>query len=62
MVYGSPARVRGGNIIGMRIAGIDEALITQIVEALNNSDLTVLRRLIPKEMSDFDAAEASQQH
>jgi hypothetical protein len=46
----------------MRIAGIDEALITQIVEALNNSDLTVLRRLIPKEMSDFDAAEASQQH
>ena len=62
MVYGSPARIRGGNIIGMRIAGIDEALVTQIVEALNNSDLTLLRRLIPKEMSDFDAAEASQQH
>ena len=59
MAYGSPARVRGGNIIGMQRAGFDSGLISKVVEALNDSDMILLRRLIPNEMSAFDAAEAS---
>jgi acyl-[acyl carrier protein]--UDP-N-acetylglucosamine O-acyltransferase len=62
MAYGSPARVRGGNVIGMQRAGLDEVLISQVVEALNKSDMESLRHLIPNEMTAFDAAEASQQH
>lgn len=62
MAYGSPARVRGGNVIGMQRAGLDEALISNVVEALNNSDMESLRRLIPDEMTAFDAAEATQNH
>ena len=60
--YGVPARVRGGNIIGMQRAGLDEALISRVVEALNSSDMQSLRRLIPNEMTAFDSAGASQQH
>lgn len=59
--YGSPARVRGGNVIGMQRAGLDDSLIPRVVDALNNSDMESLRRLIPNEMAAFDAAEASQQ-
>jgi UDP-N-acetylglucosamine acyltransferase len=62
MVYGSPAKVRGGNVVGMQRAGLDDALISKIVEALNNSDVESLRLLIPNEMTAFDAAAESQQH
>lgn len=60
MAYGSPARIRGGNVIGMQRAGLDEKLIQQVVEALNQSDEQSLRRLIPNEMKRFDEAKAPQ--
>jgi UDP-N-acetylglucosamine acyltransferase len=60
--YGSPAKARGGNVIGMQRANLDDALISKVVEALNDSDMESLRRLIPDEMTAFVAAEASQQH
>lgn len=62
MNYGNPCRLHGGNVIGMQRAGLDEILISKVVEALNNSDMESLRHLIPNEMTVFDAAEASQQH
>ena len=62
MNYGNPCRSHGGNVIGMQRAGLDEALISKVVESLNNSDMESLRHLIPNEMTAFDAAEASQQH
>ena len=60
MAFGSPARLRGGNVIGMKRAGLQDALIEQVVEALNNSDEQTLRRIIPNEMKRFEEAKASQ--
>jgi uncharacterized membrane-anchored protein YjiN (DUF445 family) len=44
----------------MKRAGLEDALIEQVVEALNNSDEQTLRRIIPNEMNRFDEAKASQ--
>lgn len=60
MAYGSPARIRGGNVIGMQRAGLADELIQQVVMAFNQSDNDALRRLIPNEMTRFDKAEESQ--
>ena len=60
MTYGNPGKSKGGNIIGMQRAGLDEKLIQQIVEALNQSDEQSLRRIIPNEMKRFEEAKASQ--
>jgi UDP-N-acetylglucosamine acyltransferase len=62
MAYGSPAKVRGGNLIGMQRAGVDADLISKVVEALNSSDLNALRQLIPAEMRHFDLGGSNQKH
>lgn len=62
MAYGSPARIQGGNVIGMKRANVDEGLIFKIEEALNNVDLSTLQSLIPNEMNLFKTAEKSLQH
>jgi UDP-N-acetylglucosamine acyltransferase len=62
MAYGSPALFRGGNVIGMQRAGLDDILIQKVVEALNQSNHERLRELVPMEMEKFDKAEASQLH
>ena len=62
MAYGNPVRIKGGNVIGMQRAGLDDSLIAKIVEALNQSDTESLQKLIPDEMTRFDAAKASQNH
>jgi UDP-N-acetylglucosamine acyltransferase len=62
MAYGSPAKVRGGNVIGMQRAGVASDLISKVVEALNASDLNALRQLIPTEMAHFNQAESGQKH
>lgn len=62
MCYGSPAKVRGGNVVGMQRAGVDESLIERIVEALNASDLASLATLIPSEYGNFAAALARLEH
>jgi UDP-N-acetylglucosamine acyltransferase len=59
MAFGSPARVRGGNVIGMQRAGLHDNLIQQVTEALNQADIETLRRIIPEEMTRFDEAQAS---
>jgi len=61
MAYGSPARIRGANVIGMKRVKIDDELISKIEDALRNADLTALRLLIPSEMESFDEAEVSLQ-
>ena len=62
MCYGSPAKVRGGNVVGMRRAGIEEGLIERIVEALNAGDDSGLAELIPTEFARFVAAARSLDH
>lgn len=59
MAYGSPARIRGGNVIGMKRAKVDDELISKIENALLIADLTKLRSLIPTEMNLFDIAAVS---
>lgn len=61
MAYGSPARVRGANVIGMQRAGLDESLIAKVVAALNEQNNDLLRVLIPNEMAAFDEAAKYQQ-
>ena len=62
MAFGSPARIRGGNVVGMERAGLAQDLIPQIVDALNTSDFDLLRKLIPEEMQRFELAATQQPH
>jgi UDP-N-acetylglucosamine acyltransferase len=62
MAYGNPVRIRGGNIIGMQRAGLEDSLIAEVVKAIDQSDVEMLRKLIPDEMTRFDAAKGSQNH
>ena len=62
MCYGSPAKVRGGNVVGMRRAGVDESLIEGIVAALGGSDMDSLARLIPVEFANFQEALRTLEH
>lgn len=59
--FGNPCRPHGGNIVGMQRMGLDDSMISRIVEALNNSDMKTLRLLIPTEMEVFDTARTAQQ-
>ena len=56
MCYGNPGRIRGGNTVGMRRAGISEDLIDAIVTALDSGDMNALANLIPEEHQRFEAA------
>jgi UDP-N-acetylglucosamine acyltransferase len=60
--FGNPCRIAGANVVGMNRMGLKEFLVQEISNSLKNSDIVALRRLIPNEMTAFEAAEASQQH
>lgn len=62
MCFGSPARVRGGNIVGMERAGIDSGTATRIAVLLESGQLDELANLIPNETARFKEAVARQQH
>lgn len=62
MFFGSPGRVRGGNVVGMERAGIEPDTARKIAEALTAGDLQSVALLAPIETGHFDAAVARLDH
>jgi UDP-N-acetylglucosamine acyltransferase len=56
MAYGSPARIKGSNFIGMQRQGLSENRISAIEEALASGDVEKLSHVIPDEMREFLSA------
>jgi len=53
MVYGTPARVRGGNKVGMQRAGIADEIVTKVVEALEGGNIHALEQLCETQYAHF---------
>lgn len=62
MAYGSPARVKGANVVGLRRAQVDDETSSSIAAALDAADLDSLRRLMPEQMAHFDRSVERQAH
>jgi UDP-N-acetylglucosamine acyltransferase len=54
MAYGSPARVKGANRVGLQRAGLDDAVIDQVITSLDSGNLDQLRSVLPEGMAHFD--------
>ena len=56
LVYGVPARLRGGNLVGMERSGLSAEFAQLIANALMNENLEALSELIPHEIQRFEDA------
>ena len=56
MFFGSPGRVRGGNIVGMERSGISPEIAAQIAELLTAGKFEDLKDLAAREYESFQAA------
>lgn len=56
LVYGAPARLRGGNLIGMDRSGLSAELAQLIADALRDGSIEALNKLIPHEIQRFENA------
>jgi UDP-N-acetylglucosamine acyltransferase len=54
LAFGSPARVRGANTVGLERAGIDQDTAAQVAAALDQGDATLLRPLLGEAMAHFE--------
>jgi len=59
LVYGAPARLRGGNLVGMDRSGISTEFAQLIADALINGNIEALNSLIPREIQRFESAVSS---
>jgi UDP-N-acetylglucosamine acyltransferase len=56
LVYGAPARLRGGNLVGMDRSGISTEFAQLIADALIDGNIEALNSLIPHEIQRFESA------
>jgi UDP-N-acetylglucosamine acyltransferase len=56
MFFGSPGRIRGGNVVGMERCGIAAEVAIRIAELLTSGKLEDLKTLAPTEFDRFEAA------
>lgn len=53
MFFGSPGRVRGGNVVGMERGGIESSTAAEIADALVAGDFNRVAELAPTEMKRY---------
>jgi UDP-N-acetylglucosamine acyltransferase len=56
LVYGNPATIKGGNLVGMRRAGLEQLRIDQISSLLKENKLINMAQLAPAEYTNFTTA------